>query len=380
MSKVREEIETVTGVKQGRASSEADHVKNLIEKCTELSDEDWAKLSAQSQAWFNEAVDAMNDNKDIPAFPDAAEEKKVTRRGAAKATEPAAWVPQAGEQVVVTTKRNKVFEGEFLELDGDTAVVLIGDEEMEFTADRVLSMVPAKSESGKPDAGADKEPQVGDSVTLTTKRNAVIEGIIVEITDEVVVLDVDGKEAEYERARVTSIVVHPSEGAGAADEPQVGDVVRVVTKRNKEVFGTVAEFDGDIMVIDQGKLGELEVDMTTAKEITVTAKAGKPAARGRREPAAPTTPAPAAARSTRGAAATAPAAKEKGKTTKADNGGVSVGARMREVICENPDLMVEAISKLLEKENLSFKEATLKIVFKDVQTVIALLKKLKRLK
>src|ERR1019366_1569977 len=359
MSKVREEIETVTGVKQGRASSEADHVKNLIEKCTELSDEDWAKLSAQSQAWFNEAVDAMNDNKDIPAFPDAAEEKKVTRRGAAKATEPAAWVPQAGEQVVVTTKRNKVFEGEFLELDGDTAVVLIGDEEMEFTADRVLSMVPAKSESGKPDAGADKEPQVGDSVTLTTKRNAVIEGIIVEITDEVVVLDVDGKEAEYERARVTSIVVHPSEGAGAADEPQVGDVVRVVTKRNKEVFGTVAEFDGDIMVLDQGKLGELEVDMTTAKEITVTGKAGKPAARGRREPAAPTTPAPAAARSTRGTTATAPAEKTS-KTTKADNGGVSVGTRMREVICENPDAKVEQIGKVLATEKLSFKEATLK--------------------
>ena len=379
MSKVREEIETVTGVKQGRASSEADHVKNLIEKCTELSDEDWAKLSAQSQAWFNEAVDAMNDNKDIPAFPDAAEEKKVTRRGAAKATEPAAWVPQAGEQVVVTTKRNKVFEGEFLELDGDTAVVLIGDEEMEFTADRVLSMVPAKSESGKPDAGADKEPQVGDSVTLTTKRNAVIEGIIVEITDEVVVLDVDGKEAEYERARVTSIVVHPSEGAGAADEPQVGDVVRVVTKRNKEVFGTVAEFDGDIMVLDQGKLGELEVDMTTAKEITVTGKAGKPAARGRREPAAPTTPAPAAARSTRGTTATAPAEKTS-KTTKADNGGVSVGTRMREVICENPDAKVEQIGKVLATEKLSFKEATLKIVFKDVQTVIGLLKKLKRLK
>jgi ribosome maturation factor RimP len=373
-SKIRSEIEEVTGVKQGRASSEADHAEILIDKIDALSEEDWNKLSKGAQAWFNEACDNITASKPIPAFPEEEETKTATRRGAPSAAkEPAAWVPQAGDMVIVTNKRGKVFEGEFVELDGDTAVVKVDGEEMEFTAERTESMVPAGG--GQPEVGADLEPKVGDSVVLTTKRNAVIAGTITEINDEWVVLDVNGKEAEYERSRVTSIVIEGGGAGEAAAEPKVGDSVKAVTKRNKEVEGKVVEIDGRILVVETTG-GDVDVDMDTAKSVEVV-KDEKTAARGRRGATEPEAP---AARSTRGTTATSPAAKEKGKTTKAENGGVSVGARMREVICENPDLKVEAIGKMLEKEKLSFKEATLKIVFKDVQTVIGLLKKLKRLK
>ncbi len=129
-----------------------------------LSEKQWDSLSQGAQAWFNEACDAETINKAIPAF--AEEEKKATRRGAATKAEPAAWVPQAGDMVIVTNKRGKVYEGEFIELDGNTAVVKVDGEEMEFTAERTESIVPA--DGGEPDAGADVEPQVGDKVVLTT--------------------------------------------------------------------------------------------------------------------------------------------------------------------------------------------------------------------
>jgi len=378
---IQEELEKVTGVKKGRHSDQ-EHAQNLVDKISELNDNDWAKLSKGAQAWFNEAVDALNDNHDAPAFPE--EEKITTRRGATKAKEETkgAWVPKSGDLVVVTTKRNKVYEGEFMELDGDVAVVKVDGEEMEFTADRTASMVPAlpieNDNSGKPEEGADLEPQVGDFVTLTTKRNAVITGNVVEITDEVVVLDVDGKEAEYDRARVASIVVETDSGPDGEDAgnddapPVVGDYIKAVTKRNKDVEGKVVEIEENILIVDVDGV-DVEVDMDTAKSLEIV-KDEKPAGRSRRGAAEPEAP-------TRGKRETAPAAEEKKtKTTKADNGGVSVGLRMRQVICENPDAKVEAINKLLEKEGLSFKEATLKIVYKDVQVVIELLKKLKHWK
>jgi len=370
---IKEELEKATGVKKGRNHSDQDHAKNLVDKISELVDKDWEKLSKGAQAWFNEAVDSLNDNKDAPAFVE--EEKTTTRRGTTKAKEETkgTWVPHAGDLVVVTTKRNKVYEGEFMELDGDVAVVKVDGEEMEFTAERTLSMVPVapleNDNSGKPEEGADLEPQEGDFVTLTTKRNAIIFGVIVEITDDIVVLDVDGKEAEYDRARVASIVVNPEsepvEEAGSAT-PVVGDYIKAVTKRNKEVEGKVVEIDENILIIDVDG-ADVEVDMDTAKSLEIVKDEVKATGRSRRG----------ATDEKKGAAEPE---EKKTKTTKADNGGVSVGLRMRQVICENPDDKVEAINKLLEKEGLSFKEATLKIVYKDVHVVFDLLKKLKHWK
>ena len=378
---IKEELEKATGVKKGRNHSDQDHAKNLVDKISELVDKDWEKLSKGAQAWFNEAVDSLNDNKDAPAFVE--EEKATTRRGATKEKEEtkAQWIPKAGDDVIVTTKRNKVYEGEFMELDGDTAVVKVGDEEMEFTADRTLSMVPkfTHQEGGGEDVTDGSNVEVGDIVTITTKRNAVVTGTVVEITEDVVVLAVEGKEAEYDRGRVASIVVDScdpedsgNDDAGNDDAPPVvGDYIKAVTKRNKDVEGKVVEIEDNILIVDADGT-DVEVDMDTAKSLEIV-KDEKPAGRSRRGAAEPEAP-------TRGKREPAPATEEKKKTTKADNGGISVGLRMRQVICENPDAKVEAINKLLEKEGLSFKEATLKIVYKDVQVVFDLLKKLKHWK
>lgn len=372
MSTVKQELEEATAIKPNRGEADEAFAERIMDAIAALSDAAWKKLSTEAQAWFNEACDCVNADKPLPKIPSGEEARpaRATRRTAEPEAH-APWVPQAGEQVIVTTKRNKVFEGEFIELDGDTAVVKVGDEEMEFTADRVLSMVPVNPPD---DSGIkDGTVTVGSDVTLTTKRNAVINGKVLELTEDYVVLDVDGKEAEYDMARVASIELVGGTGNSKDAVPEVGDFVRVVTKRNKELFGQVVEFDGDIMILDQGKFGEAEVDMTTV-QIEVTQKKGATAentGRARREPTS-AVPAARTARATTAAPA-APAGKEK-KVTAADNGGVSVTARMREMLCADPGITSEALAKQLDKEKLLYKPATMMIVFKEFNKIIELLK------
>jgi hypothetical protein len=358
---IKTEIEGAANIKRARSEDEGVYAKRLVDAITELSDAAWGKLSPAAQKWFNEAVDAMNDNKDIPAFEEAAPATSTRRRAAAEpAAESVAGIPQAGDLVTVTTKLGKVYEGEFIELDGDTAVVKVGDEEMEFTADRTESLVV----NTPPEEGTEGEPQEGDLVTLTTKRNAVVEGKVVEITDEVVVLEVNGKEAEYDRARVASIVIVTQE---VLDEPQVGDLVKAVTKRNKEVEGKVVEIDGNILVLDVDG-ADVEVDMDTAKSYEVIKDEKKPARTRRGEASAPAAPA-------RGKPG-----EKKPKVTKEENDGVSVSMRAREIICENTDMKYEQLAKQLKQEKLTFKEATLMIVYKDAHRIIELLTKFKHFK
>ncbi len=95
-----------------------------------------------------------------------------------------------------------------------------------------------------------------------------------------VVLDVNGREAEYERSRVTSIVPDESGAGEAAAEPKVGDTIKAVTKRNKEVEGKVVEIDGNILMVDVDGT-DVDVDMDTAKSLEVV-KDEKPAGRTKR--------------------------------------------------------------------------------------------------
>ena len=346
---ILKELEEAAGIIRGRTDSEQDHAGNLLDKISKISQEEWDALSTHAQAWYNEAVSLVEDGKEV-SLPEQEEKPAArSRRGATEAAAPAPWVPKKGEAVVVTTKRGQIYEGEFMELDGDTAIVKVAGEEMEFTASRTASMIPAKAAV---EEEAASEPQVGDLVTITTKRNAVVSGKLIELTDEVVVLEVDGKEAEYDRARVASIVVETDHLKGKEEEPRdpvVGDVIDAVTKRNKEVHGKVVEIEDNILIVDMDGQ-DVEVDINTAKSLKIVSdeKEEKPAARSRRGATEAAAPAP-----TRGKRETTPVEEkeEKKKTTKADNGGISIGARIREVICENPDAKVEAISKLLERKN-----------------------------
>ena len=163
MSKILDTLVAATKLKKARGQDDAEYIEDLIVAVGELNDAAWDKLSTEAQDWFNDAADSKNSGKAIPAFPDAEPEEKPAARPArgSKAKEPAeeakpargskakaapepeedSTIPEVGDQVIVTTKRGKVVEGELIEVDGDIAVVLVDGEEQEFQKDRVESIV-----------------------------------------------------------------------------------------------------------------------------------------------------------------------------------------------------------------------------------------------
>ena len=224
--------------------------------------------------------------------------------------------------------------------------------------------------------GADKEeakagvkPKVGVVAKVTTKRGKTSTGKIVELDADIIVLQMgNGSEEEFDRSRVESIEMA---GQEAADEPEdedddpikVGAEVTVVTKRGKEYTGKIVELDADVIVLDvDGKDEELSRDRV---ESIKPVKAAKPAASSRRG-----------------------AAKDddkdepetEGKSKRVNNGGVSVGTRIKELIAEDFEATEADIAKALKKEGIDCKDNTLKLNYVDAHKFIAILKAKKKIK
>ncbi len=342
MSKILDTLVAATKLKKARGQDDVEYVEDLIVAVGELNDAAWDKLGTEAQDWFNDAADAKNSGKAIPAFPDAEEEPAAKpARGSKAKEEPAAkpargskakaapepedsTIPEVGDTVIITTKRGKVVEGELVEVDGDIAVVLVDGEEQEFQKDRVESIVKKDEDEAEEEEATDAEPQEGDEVTVVTKRGKSVTGEVIEIDDDIIVLDVDGKEEEFDRARLESITIAGEE----APEPEA-----------------------------------------------------KPARGSRKSaPAEEEEPAPATT-SRRGSAAKPAAEKEAPKKISAKaNGGVSATSRMRELILDDLDAKVEDIGKALKKEKLEFRDNTLSLVYSDVHKIISMLKERKMLK
>lgn len=218
--------------------------------------------------------------------------------------------------------------------------------------------------SDKEEAKADVKPKVGVVAKVTTKRGKTATGKIVELDDDVVVLKMgDGSEEEFARDRVESIEVAGSEAAEeeAADPVKVGVEVILTTKRGKEVTGKIVEMDGDLIVIDvDGKDEEFSRDRVESIK-----------------------PVKAKAASTRRGASKDEDKGDEGDTKpkrSSNPAGVSVGGRIRELMCEDTEITEAEVGKVLTKEGLEFRDPTLKMIFKDTSAVFELLKKNKKLK
>jgi len=314
MSKIQKELLEVTELSTKRGEAQQDLLSRLVKAVADLSDKEWDSLSKEAQDWYNDAADAKNAKaKSLPDFPDVEtaeadeEEKPKARRGAAK-EEPAK--PKVGAVAKVTTKRGKSSTGTIVELDDEVIVLKMGDgSEEEFDRSRVESIELASEVKGghaaKEDEPEDDPIKVGASVVVTTKRGKEVAGKIVELDDEVIVLDVDGKDEEFARDRVESIKpAKAAKGKPEADEEE------------------------------------------------------KPKAR-------------------RGAAKEEEA---EDKPKRSSNGGVSIGQRIRELMCEDTAITEEGVAKIMKKEGLEFRDTSLKMIFKDTTAVFALLKAAKKLK
>lgn len=325
MSKIQAELAKATGIDIKRGEARQDYFTRLMVGVTELNDKAWGSLSEPAQDWFNDAADAKNAKKAaLPEMPDFTEVKDEApargRRRSADAEDESkstVYEPAVGDVVNVTNRRGKVYEGKVVEIDDKVIVVDDGKDEVEITRDGATIM-PAGD--GGDDAGGDDgpyEPKVGDTVTVTNKRGKATTGEIVEITNDVLVVkDDSGDEVEFAQDRIESI-----ELAGAKEEPPTG----------------------------------------------------------RRRAAAEPAPAPATGR-TRTAAPTAAPADETKPKRSSNPKGVSVGARIRELMAEDNALTEEGVGKVLKKEGLEFRDATLNMIYKDCAQFLSLLKAAKKLK
>jgi hypothetical protein len=222
MSKILKELLAATELKAVRNEDQQDTIKRVMKGVEGLNDKAWEGLSQDAQDWFNSAADALNAKKKVlPYFPDAEEsepekeEPKASRRGASKEADKPAE-PKLKDVVKITTKRGKTETGTVVEIDDEVIVLKYGNgEEAEFNRDRLESIEVA----GGNDAGGDDEPddgiKVGAEVTVVTKRGKEVTGKLVEMDDEFIVLDVDGKDEEFSRDRVES--VSPVKGKAKAD-------------------------------------------------------------------------------------------------------------------------------------------------------------------
>lgn len=320
MSKILQELIKAADLSTKRGESPKDQKIRLVQAIGEISEDEWNGLSEAAQNWFNEAADLVNAKKAPPDFPDEAkeekaEEKTTTRRrsAAAEEKEEKAYEPEVDDEVEVKTKRGAVTKGKVVEVDDKIVVVDDGQEEVEFTRDRLESII--KIEAEKP---------------TSTRR----------------------KKADEEPE------------APAVAEPAVGDEIEAVTSRDKVVSGKVVEVSDDLVVFDDGK-GEVELTPSKLKSLKITkAAAAKSGRRGSAEKK------------------DEPKDKEEGhkKTSKADNGGISAGQRMRELIVADFEATKEDIAKAMKKDGLTYRDNTLDLVYADTHKIIRMLKEAKKLK
>lgn len=332
MSKIEKHITTALEVKPKRGEERQDFLNRALKTIADLSDKEWDELPKDVQDWFNAAADAKNSkSKELPDFPDLEKEEddepKTTRRSAkSDDDEPSGKTTgtvevkkaKVGMALKVTTKRGKELSGHVVEVDSEVLVLKLGNgDEEELDLSRIEKMETLAESADKDDDAGHPDPiQVGAEVVLTTKRGKEVTGKIVEIDAEIVVLDTGDGEEEFSRERVEKI---------------------------------------------EAKGGKAKSTRTAAKDDDEP-KSSRRSAKAKDDDAGDGTPEPAK------------------RTRSTNEGGVSVGTRIKELIAEDLEATKDDIAKILKKEGLEFRENTLSINYTDCHRFLEILKKAKRLK
>lgn len=216
MSKIQKELMEAAEIDPKRGEDRQDFLLRLALGVNKLPDSDWGKLSKDAQGWVNEASDNANAKKDLPEFPDVEKPAESSGRRRVSADD-APFEPKVGADVKITTKRGKVVTGKIVEMDKEVIVLktTTGEEE-ELNRDRIEKTEPLAGGSAKAEE-APRDPKVGDTVTLTTKRGKVVTGEIVEIDDKIVAMKVNGEVEEFNQDRVESIKIEGGRKAESSD-------------------------------------------------------------------------------------------------------------------------------------------------------------------
>lgn len=325
MSKIRDELFAASGKTPNRGEAEGAFLNRVVVAISkEITDAVWNAISGPAQDWNNSAAEAIKAGKAVPPFPD----------------------------VVAAAP-----------------------------AGRGRGRTPAPAPAPEP-----YEPAEKDEVSLTTKRGKVVEGFVVGFSEDGTLIyinaAVDGEEKDDEEFVIASCTIIPKEAEaelneerepGADEVPgdtkiEVSDTVEYTTKRGKVIVGNVVVLDGDELVMKDAAGNEHELLVSSAASFNLKVKnagvAATPAVtttgrgRGGRATLAATPPAPAPTGRGRTAAATPaeppPAAKP-----------LSLGGHIRQIMCADPAITIEAVDKKLKALKLDYREATLKAVYSD---------------
>ena len=239
---------------------------------------------------------------------------------------------------------------------------------------------PAASGNGRRRVGtasaAPYEPKLKDDVKVTTKRGKVVTGKIVELDKEVVVLKTPaGDVEELMQDRIEKIEPLNGSGADPAEEgprdPVKGDTVTVTTKRGKVVTGELVSISSEEIVL---MVDGTEEDYLRDRVESIKIEGGR--SRGASSDAG-------RGSSTKGGADNADGeggAPTEGRRTRASNGSVSVGTRIRELIIGDLKMTQDEISKVLKKEGLEFRDNTLALNYTEAHKLIEMLRVAGKLK
>lgn len=323
-SAIYKALSKATGITYKKGDDKQAFLADLVKAIAGLKDPEWDKLSEAEQDWYNGAASAKNKKQTIPDFPDLeAEEEEQPRRSSRRKAD---------------------------------------------------------------DEGGDDKPmlKVGDTVTVKTNKGTERTGEIIERDAKIIVIkDADGEEWEYKIENLESITAkhgnakeddEKPRGRRRQEEPEEpavpelkkGDKVVAVTKRGKTIEGVIEKISDTEVSIDDGK----EVwDFDIERLESLSPVGGKAAKEDEPEEGR---------RSARGAATKEK--EEPATRTRSNNGEVSIGQRIRELIAEDFDITLEALTKALHKEKLEFKDNTVALNYKEAQKFIEILRKAKRLK
>lgn len=321
MSKIQQHIESTLDLKAKRGEERQDYLERVVKEINAASDDDYNALGKgdvgkDALEWFDSACDAVEAKKDIPDFPDLPKEEEKT-----------------------TSRRRS----------------------------------SSKDEDDKPAVTA--EPKVGDKVKAVTKRGKAIEGKLVEIDDEVVVIEVDGEDEELQRSRLESLEVvgGKSKAKDADDEPadpiKVGAEVKVVNKRGKEFVGKIVELDDEVLVL---KTDDSEEELARDRIESITLVGGKTKAKD--EPA-----------EEKGSRRRSAAKDEASGDEEGGRAGAGQGVQLRQMLVDTlaEDGALPSKEDFLKQAKKKFPDAkdnTLGIVHGEVHKLVEMLKKAKLLK
>jgi hypothetical protein len=220
MSEIQKALAAATEVEPSKRKNETptdqEYMKRLAVAVGELSDEDWGKLPAEQQDWYNNAADALKLGKPIPEFQDMAPAATSRRRAGAEPAKP--YTPKVGDVVNVTTKRGRTYEGvKIVELD-DAGLVLDNDTELDHDKIDKIALASGVAEQ-EPEEPA--TPEVGDTVHAVTARGKEITGNISEMDgDDLVLIDATGEVHELSIPKLKSITVKVKNAGAAVEQPK----------------------------------------------------------------------------------------------------------------------------------------------------------------